>query len=584
MSKTKWHTKAIYLLVALAMVLSLGLTGLGTGVAAVPPLEISVDPPDGSTIFCGDNETLTVTVSNPGVYAEDVVLTAAVPAGAPGVVTPGAVPLYDICHNCSKQATFNLTCTGKGTVTVMFTATPADGPEAVLLVDYEQICRFDVNITAPLDGANVTTSDTFGVAADITNNTDEYCGSVNVTLGIAGNATRVGGNDTYTIDLHASETEELNWTVHCDGPGAVNFTVTAVGCGQNDTAPESCAALCAHTVTIHQTPPGPCVPHCNFTYEILPIVFECDGDQLDEDICVCENFDVKVVVNNTGDDCGGAIAGLVEMRANGYAHEPGQSESDKSITELFGPIAVNGSQTLTFTWHCYDATDNCLTQWQSAVSFEAHAWGECENPEDIPIYMPVTPGSWSWGYYWHPASTSDPHYINQTWLDLKLVDGSGNPVCTCRDYCIGDDILVYPKVKNCSVNRTLNNVEAYFGNMTGQIDWVGPPKTHIFLGNIPPGGTVTAGEAFHFVCTGEGEAYLTFKGTGVFGDVDTVCDIDTVNIHQKAVPVLAVNLTAEDCQQYCDNFVVKAVISNDGSENADRDREYNGRPYYAWGG
>jgi len=567
MSKRKWYAKAVYLLVALAM--TVGLL-MGPAVAANGPvLGITVDP-DGGTIFCGANETLTVTVSNTGAYAEDVVLTAVVPLGAPATLSPGAVPLYDICHNCSKQATFNLTCTDKGTVTVMFTATPADGDPAQLPVDYEQICRFDVEITAPQAGDIVDVSDTFGVAADITNNTDEYCDALNVTLNITGEAVQVGGNATYTINLHAGETEEVNWTVHCTDVGEATFNVTAVGCGQEDSSPGSCAALCADTVTIYQTEPGPCTPVCNFTYEILPYTFGCYGDQLDEDICVCSNFPVRVVVNNTGDECGGAISGTVEMHADGYAHEPGQPETDKSITEPFGPIAVNGSQTLTFTWHCYDAEDNCnatlpLDLFQSAVNFTAHAWGTCAGGD----YMPPTPTSWDWGYYWLPAALSDPHYINQTWIDLKLFDDweDGDPICTCRDYCQGDDILVYPTVRNCG-NDTLKNAEVFFLDMSGNITWEGTPKDAIWIGDIPAGETGTTDEAFHFKCNATGEAWLRFKAAGVYLPSRTVCDVDEVNIHQKEAPVLEVELTAEDCQQYCDNFWVKAVITNNGTAEA----------------
>jgi len=543
--------------VVLALVASLGMV-FAPPVAAngVPELKINVEPGVGTTLFCGETKTLTVTVSNSGDYAEDVVLTGKVAAEDPGTLTPDIpVLLYDICPDGSKETTFELTCTGPDGVDVTFTATPTNGRPSVLEVAYENICRFDVDITMPDDGDIVAISDTFGVAANITNNTAWDCDSVTVTLGIVGTATLEGGSLFYTITIPAGETEEVNWTVHCESAGEVVLTVTAVGCGQE----EPCATLCADSIKIFQTPPGGCTPNCSFTYEILDPEPRCD-----EDICVCSTFPVKVKVTNTGNACGGTISGTVEMRptdiVNMFVHEPGQPESDKSIQVPFSGIAPGESQTLTFTWHCYDANDNCDTQWQSAVSFEAHAWGHCEGG----VWMPI--GTQSWSNYVLPADIYN-NYINQTWLDLKFVDSAGNPICTCRDYCVNDDILMYPKVKNCG-DATLKNVEVYFMSMSGNINWVGPAKTHIFMGDIPAGGEVTSGEAFHFVCTGAGEVYLTFKGTGVYEPVETVCDIDVINLHQKSEPGLEVVLTAPDCQQYCDEFDVTAKVTNTGSVDA----------------
>jgi hypothetical protein len=99
-------------------------------------------------------------------------------------------------------------------------------------VSADQYSELTVNITAPLDSADIIGGTEFTVSANVTNNGSVYAFDVRATIEISGNATlQTGEVATKDIseDLPAGNTTQVSWDLVCTGGGTVNITVTPSG-------------------------------------------------------------------------------------------------------------------------------------------------------------------------------------------------------------------------------------------------------------------------------------------------------------------------------------------------------------------
>ncbi|MFW6102584.1 MAG: CARDB domain-containing protein, partial [Chloroflexota bacterium] len=99
-------------------------------------------------------------------------------------------------------------------------------------VSADQWAELTVNITAPLDGADIIGGTEFTVSANVTNNGTAGAEDVKATIEISGNATLKAGEDAtkYLVaQLGVGNTTQVSWTLVCTGGGTVNVTVSPSG-------------------------------------------------------------------------------------------------------------------------------------------------------------------------------------------------------------------------------------------------------------------------------------------------------------------------------------------------------------------
>jgi len=99
-------------------------------------------------------------------------------------------------------------------------------------VSADQWAELTVNITAPLEGADIIGGTEFIVSANVTNNGTAGAEDVKATIGISGNATLKAGEDVtkYLVaQLGVGNTTQVSWTLVCTGGGTVNVTVSPSG-------------------------------------------------------------------------------------------------------------------------------------------------------------------------------------------------------------------------------------------------------------------------------------------------------------------------------------------------------------------
>jgi hypothetical protein len=99
-------------------------------------------------------------------------------------------------------------------------------------VSADQWAELTVNITAPLDGADIIGGTEFTVSANVTNNGTAGAEDVKATIEISGNATLKAGQvaTKYLVaQLGVGNTTQVSWTLVCTGGGTVNITVTPSG-------------------------------------------------------------------------------------------------------------------------------------------------------------------------------------------------------------------------------------------------------------------------------------------------------------------------------------------------------------------
>ena len=145
-----------------------------------------------------------------------------------------------------------------------------------------------VNITAPLDRADIVGGTEFTVSANVTNNGTGYAEDVTATIDISGNATlkAVAGNvatKSIAAQLPAvNGTGQASWTLICTGGGTVNITVTPSGTEPNTLNPIESKYLHPDTVSVIQE-------------QVLEVaIFSPDGTTFN----VTQEFEIKANVKN----------------------------------------------------------------------------------------------------------------------------------------------------------------------------------------------------------------------------------------------------------------------------------------------
>ncbi|MFC1902515.1 hypothetical protein ACFLX4_00395 [Chloroflexota bacterium] len=567
--KTKMF-KLMGLLLALA-VLAMALPGVQAEAATEPTLSITASPGDGSELLCGESGDLVVSVCNVDeALAQDVYLTYET-SGPITVTSNPMVFLGDICSGTCRSYTYTIECTGKGIGSATFTATASNmTTPLVQTFNYGQECGLEVNITeAP---TSVEETDQFAITATVTNNTPSACEDVLVSITwtsttvsgvLDGNPVTYPGPWSYTVPyIGPGETQEVNWTFHCDGcdpVGAPNeFTVTAEGCDVSG----PCVTACAASVTV---PQPTCSCTCTADIEILPPP-ELDGDY---DVCVCDTFPVEVKVTNTG-NCAIASGWYAALWANaGLADFPNNNDNIWERKPSLPSIPVGGDYTVTFDVHCAGSTDTdpCPAD-GNKVDLWATAWGSCTpNGSWATTGSSGTPPSpWSWG---SKQWVSYPDYVDQQIIDLEIT-----PV-TCTDFCVGDDIWVEWTLRNCHptltwVGKITLNQAALGGSAT--VECFGTPCPEDFGLTLGPGQTASSDgnplKMWHLECLGPGDVNIQVKATGIAGMSTTYCDEEIEVIHQKDPASIDVIIDAPECAQYCDEFTVTATVTNDGGPDA----------------
>jgi hypothetical protein len=99
-------------------------------------------------------------------------------------------------------------------------------------VSADQWAELAVNITAPLEGADIVGGTEFTISANVTNNGTAGAEDVKATIEISGNATLKTGQvaTKYLVaQLGVGNTTQVSWTLVCTGGGTVNITVTPSG-------------------------------------------------------------------------------------------------------------------------------------------------------------------------------------------------------------------------------------------------------------------------------------------------------------------------------------------------------------------
>jgi uncharacterized repeat protein (TIGR01451 family) len=522
--------------IAVSLIVSLSLMLATPSLAAGYNLTVAPNAPE--RVFVCDDFTFELQVCNTGdEFADEVLVEAAMAEGfenavflldGGGTALEWAVSLGDVCPGTCKTAHFPMKCVKPGTAEIdweVFVDGVSDDSGSVSI---DQMCKLGVEITDPTDGDSYDISDVFSVTAVVTNNTDENC-DVEAELFVTGPAGPVGGSPSYPLGLIApGQSKEVNWTLHCDGDGDVDLNVVAYGSCWDDECAEACAS---ETVTVHQPP-------------IEPL---CDWDvafpvRTDDDVCVCNNFYVTVMVTNNGTAPGNPDVTLQVTGGEATFHPSGATTETKSAV---GTINPGDSLGVVFELHCDGAPNDLgdLCEGHNYVDFEARASGSVD------------------GVHCYSDWVEALDYVDQQWIDLEITYPE-----TCNDFCIQDEWYVDVEIENCYDKPYEGQLWLEFSGPAVVV----PPPPAVYDIVIPASSTYTKDNAWHMRCTGisgGGDVTITAKTLGIIvEDFLTLCDDDTVIIHQKEPGDIDVDLDAPDCAKQCQNFDVIAVISYDGDE------------------
>jgi len=379
----------------------------------------------------------------------------------------------------------------------------------------------------------VTPCENFAIKAKVHNVTNEPVDHVEAWINWTGDADDNSGafpTMFYVGRISAGGSQEVGFTLHCNGPNDVEVEVDA---WFPDVAPGQVM------------PAGVTVVQAGTTIEVE---LSTDTDKL----CpCCPDTDTAIVtatVTNTGDDTATDVEVTIEKTGGGAVISP-------PLTVSLGDIPVGGSADASWTVTC-----------NAVGNVDLKATATAENAEDV---------------------TSDTLTIYQG-ADL-LVDildpAPGSTFSVCQDF------EVKARIMNCSGNPILVDavltpfVEASLvagSEVLIEPSWVGswtvPAQYSVSIGNVCPCCWVDVTWTLHCDGTGDGDIVVSAHGDGTaFHAEDSVYVDQEEKAHLTAgIEVFpgwasdnTLNVMPVDAVAVCDNFTVVVVVANLGEADAE---------------
>jgi len=389
MAKPSWGARAMQILFAFALIFGLAAAALGplqaTPANADPGAELEVDvnvylknpdtseftPLTGPIDPCEDFYVNATVVNSGDAAAADVEATISIDANASlvagesatkdlgNIQACGLADVWWLVH-CDAPGMVNITVvaedgtgmvTGSGSATVAQTTTPPDDLLEVTPVEYPE--------------ETVTPCTTFGIKASVRNISSPGVTAADVvaTITIVGPASIVGGDpDTWPVgDIKPGDTQEVGWTLHCDGPGDVTITVDATSTTPGTVTPWS--------TTVHQKEPATLVVHI-------------DSPVTSTDICTTcpwANFQVTGTVTNTGDV--DALSVTAAISTDG----PGGASITPPYLQSLGDIAAGASVSFSWDVACTSAGD--VTFSVDANGYDAETSDSISGTDSVTVHQ-----------------------------------------------------------------------------------------------------------------------------------------------------------------------------------------------------
>ena len=310
-------------------------------------------PEDEATFSTCQNFTVTATVTNTGdQMATGVTATVDPGATASRVSGDNPQPLGDIPADESRTAIWTLHCDQAGDSTITVTATNTGDPLPVspdaITVHQETAAELVVEISAPADGATLSTCQGFTVTATVSNTGEATATGVSATVSPGATASVVSGANPQSLgDITGGSFATATWTLHCDSPGDSIVTVTAAGIDENKNEP---VPMTPDSITVHQQIAAEL---------IVEITSPSDGATF----MPCNNFTVTATITNTGEATAVGVTATID---------PGTTASVVEGQINPQPLGdIPGGQIVTVTWtlHCDEEGDSTITVTATGTDF-----------------------------------------------------------------------------------------------------------------------------------------------------------------------------------------------------------------------
>ncbi len=253
-----------------------------------------------------------------------------------------------------------------------FTVVPAP-------VSADEWPELTVNITAPLNGADIVGGTEFTVTANVTNNGTHIANDVWATIVISGNAT-LEANEVATkfvdnpLNCGVNWTIEVSWTLVCIGGGTVNITVNPSGTDPgtgNHIGVKGSGFIYSDTVSVIQE-------------QVLDVaIFSPDGFSFN----VTQGFEIKANVKNI------SSLNATEVKLTIDIDRYAKLETGQDATLNLGSLASNDTS-WNYTWHL-ECTGDGFSMITVRPSGKVEIDGEEEDiPDDacIPATVIVSQG------------------------------------------------------------------------------------------------------------------------------------------------------------------------------------------------
>lgn len=306
-----------------------------------------------------------------------------------------------------------LHCTGPGDVKIDVTAagTGANTDEAIIEESYGykdpvpdsvviHQMPLTVAITAPQGGETYSFCQTFSVEAELVNpSTDVNLGPVVVQLLIDGPAhVTCGESIKKTIPtVNAGDTQQVAWTVHCQGSGDVNFRVFAETYWKWDPEGEP----------QHQYTVSPAVfVHQEWATDLDVEILSPDHELYQQTaVATSQDFSVTAVVTNEGE------ADSLDTEVTICAVDGASVLPPPDATIELGTLAGGESRVVTWTLHCDESGHQPIF---------VCAKGTDENSNDRKC-------AFDWSYVYQYAAAH---------LEIEIIDYPEGPVLTSTEFPI----------------------------------------------------------------------------------------------------------------------------------------------------